>query len=74
MALVELSDEDLKALKEIRQRRAAHADNQPQLLTANVTGRQMRAVSELMAASDMTHDEIICLAIDSLRSDNQYGI
>jgi|WetSurMetagenome_2_1015567.scaffolds.fasta_scaffold00224_1 hypothetical protein len=74
MALVELSDEDMQALNEIRQRRAAHADNQPQLLTANVTGRHMRAIAELMKASGMTHDEVVCLAVETLHSDNLFGI
>jgi hypothetical protein len=74
MALVELSEEDLQALKEIRRARAANADKQPCLLTANVTGAEMRAIKELMDASGQSHDEIVIFAIQTLRSDNLFGI
>lgn len=74
MVLVELSDEEMTALKELRQRRAAHADNQPALLTANVTGAEMRKIRELMEASDKSQDEIVMIAICDLHSDNPFGV
>jgi hypothetical protein len=74
MALVELSDEEVKAIHAFRLARKDHADEQPQIIMANVTGRELRSISELMEASGQTHDEIVALAIANLRDDNLFGI